>query len=75
MAEIKLTYFPLTGKAEVSRLILAYADVKYEDERISYDEFRAIKEDKSKENHQYIIFLTPLLWGFINVVSWNIDFF
>ena len=66
MAEIKLTYFPTTGRAEVSRLILAHAGVKYEDERISFDQFRAIKEDPSKEkpsiNHifQKISFLQGL---------------
>ena len=79
MAEIKLTYFPLTGRAEVSRLILAHAGVKYEDERISFDQFRAIKEDKSKEkpsikhNHQKL--LTLILQGVVKVVSCNIVFF
>ena len=31
---IKLTYFDINGRASMSRLILAVANVKYEDERI-----------------------------------------
>jgi len=48
MADIKLTYFPLTGKGELIRVILAYAGVKFEDERISFEEFAAMKQDTSK---------------------------
>ena len=32
---IKLTYFDARGRAETSRLILAYAGVDYQDERIT----------------------------------------
>nr|QTW43623.1 GSTsigma3a [Eurytemora affinis] len=35
MAEIKLTYFNTKGRAEISRLILAYAGVRYTDERVN----------------------------------------
>jgi len=34
-SSIKLTYFDARGRAETSRLILAYAGVAYEDERIT----------------------------------------
>ena len=34
MSDIKLTYFYGKGRAEISRLILAFAGVKYEDNRI-----------------------------------------
>ena len=35
MSDIKLTYFYGKGRAEISRLILAFAGVKYEDNRIT----------------------------------------
>ena len=34
-SSIKLTYFDARGRAETSRLILAYAGVDYQDERLS----------------------------------------
>ena len=34
MPSIKLTYFNLRGRGELPRLLLAYAGVSYEDERI-----------------------------------------
>jgi glutathione S-transferase len=34
MSDIKLTYFNVKGRGEISRLILAYAGVEYKDERI-----------------------------------------
>ena len=33
---IKLTYFPIPGRAEVSRLCFAYAGIEIEDNRIDY---------------------------------------
>ena len=33
----KLTYFPVGGRAEGIRAMLAYADFKYEDNRITKD--------------------------------------
>ena len=38
MSDIKLTYFNGRGRAETSRLILAYAGQQYEDCRISFGE-------------------------------------
>jgi len=43
MSDIKLTYFGLKGRAEISRLIFAYAGVDFTDERLSREEFAAIK--------------------------------
>jgi len=43
MSNIKLTYFPARGRAETSRLILAFAGKKYTDERIDFGEFGARK--------------------------------
>ena len=34
-SSIKLTYFDARGRAETSRLILAYANVHFEDERLT----------------------------------------
>jgi len=43
MANIKLTYFNGRGRAETSRLVLAYAGVSYEDERITGEQLAALK--------------------------------
>ena len=42
-SSIKLTYFDARGRAETSRLILAYAGAKYEDERLAGEQFAALK--------------------------------
>ena len=44
MAPVKLTYFNLKGRAELSRLILAEAGVDYEDCRLERDEWAQLKE-------------------------------
>jgi len=43
MANIKLTYFNIPGRAELIRLILAQAEVSFTDERITREEFVALK--------------------------------
>merc|ERR1711936_957440 len=41
--ELRLTYFPARGRAEISRLILAHAGVKFDDIRLSGEEFGKVK--------------------------------
>merc|ERR1711963_1074839 len=41
--EIRLTYFPARGRAEISRLILAHAGVKFDDIRLSGEDFAKVK--------------------------------
>jgi len=43
MPSYTLTYFGLRGLAETTRLMFAYADVPYEDKRITKDEWPAMK--------------------------------
>jgi glutathione S-transferase len=43
-SKIKLSYFAGRGLAEISRILLAQAGVKYEDIRLSQDEWKAKKE-------------------------------
>merc|ERR1711970_1265560 len=43
MSDIKLTYFNLRGRAELSRLILAQAGVEYEDCRIAREDWAQLK--------------------------------
>jgi hypothetical protein len=45
-AKIKLTYFDVRGRAEVSRLILAQAGVAYEDHRIGGEQWAKLKPSK-----------------------------
>ncbi len=46
MADYKLTYFDLQGRAETSRLLLVYGGVQWEDERIEFDKWPAMKESE-----------------------------
>mmetsp|Transcript_34286 Transcript_34286/g.98653 ORF Transcript_34286/g.98653 Transcript_34286/m.98653 type:complete len:236 (+) Transcript_34286:42-749(+) len=41
---LKLTYFNVKGRAELTRLVFAAGDVDYEDERVSRDEMKRRKE-------------------------------
>lgn len=43
MTTYKLTYFNLKGRAELSRFIFAQAGVKYEDKRVTYEEWPDLK--------------------------------
>ena len=40
---VKLTYFPVRGRAEISRLALEYAQVEYEDKRVTMEEWAELK--------------------------------
>ena len=42
--ELRLTYFPARGRAEISRLILAHAGVKFDDIRLSGEEFGKVDQ-------------------------------
>ena len=41
--KIKLTYFNLEGRAELTRMILAQAGVEFEDVRLKREEWLAMK--------------------------------
>ncbi|DBA01377.1 TPA: hypothetical protein N0F65_007274 [Lagenidium giganteum] len=43
MPQLKLTYFDHTGRAEPSRLIMAAASIPFEDERLTHEQFAALK--------------------------------
>ena len=42
----RLHYFPLMGRAEPIRILLAHAQVDYDDVRLSFDTFERMKEQK-----------------------------
>ncbi|KAI6176327.1 Glutathione S-transferase [Aphelenchoides bicaudatus] len=44
MPQYKIVYFPVRGLAEMSRLVLEYAKVPYEDERVEFEKWPALKE-------------------------------
>merc|ERR1712083_279655 len=41
--ELRLTYFPARGRAEITRLILAHAGVKFDDIRLTGEDFAKVK--------------------------------
>ena len=43
---IKLTYFDGKARGELSRLILAFSGVPWEDDRVSFEAWGALKESK-----------------------------
>jgi len=45
MTKLKLSYFDINGRAEVARLILAFAGVEFEDHRFSFEEWATIKPE------------------------------
>merc|ERR1712106_1288663 len=57
MSDIKLTYFPAKGRAEISRLILSYSGVKFTDEELTREQFGALK--------------SSLPWGQIPVLHYH----
>ena len=46
MGKLKLIYFNGRGRGEPARLILAQAGVEYEDERIEFEDWPALKSSK-----------------------------
>ena len=53
MGKMKLTYFNLRARAEIARLILAQAGEDYEDKRIEFSDWPALKPCKiNNSNHQ-----------------------
>ena len=43
MAEYKVSYFPGKGNGEIMRLVLVIAEQKFEDERLTLDEWMKVK--------------------------------
>ena len=42
--EFKLTFFNARGNAEMSRMILAYSGIPFEDKRVTFEEFKQMKK-------------------------------
>ena len=53
MPEYKLTYFNLRGRAELSRLIFAYAGQKFQDVRIEREQWPELKESESMKMNRF----------------------
>lgn len=50
--KIKLVYFNMEGRAELTRLILAQAGVEFEDKRVTREEWMAMKPSKLRSKSQ-----------------------
>ena len=47
MPNYRLVYFDGTGRGETTRMIFDYAGVPYEDKRVSFDDWKSMKESRS----------------------------
>ncbi len=43
MSKIRLTYFDTTGRGELTRILLAYGGIDYEDKRIKGEQWKDLK--------------------------------
>ena len=58
MPSYKLTYFDARGRGEISRMVLAAAGQKYEDDRVKSEDWPKLKPSKGHE----ISFFFPFLF-------------
>ena len=64
MVQYKLTYFSVRGLGEMSRLILHYANVPFEDVRIAQDDWPNYKDSKKKDNSKVAkYFFRDTIWS------------
>ena len=56
-ARLKLSYFDARGRAELTRIIMAYGQIDYEDDRVKMADFKKIKESGALPFDQF-----PILW-------------
>ena len=47
--QVKLVYFPIMGRAEPIRMLLTHAGTDFEDERLSFEAFRLMKQIRTLE--------------------------
>ena len=62
MPSYKLTYFDARGRGEIARMVLAAAGQKYENVRVSFEDWPALKPSKIK--------CFPFFSYFVNVVQY-----
>merc|ERR1712032_1291549 len=53
--ELRLTYFPARGRAEITRLILAHAGIKFDDIRLTGEDFAKVKPILNKAKADEIV--------------------
>ena len=71
MSDIKLTYFPAKGRAEISRLILSYSGVKFTDERLTGEQFGALKSSLPWGQIPVLHYKGQVLCQSISIARWG----
>jgi len=72
---ITLTYFNAKGRAEVSRLILAYAGAQYNDDRISYEEFGTLQSKLRYKQLPKLLYDGEILYQSLTIARFLADEF
>ena len=57
---IKIVYFNLRGLAELSRLIAAYGKIEFEDSRVEFSEWPALKASKLNLTFKVVPLMTQI---------------
>ena len=57
---IKIVYFNLGGLAELSRLIAAYGKIEFEDSRVEFSEWPALKASKLNLTFKVVPLMTQI---------------
>lgn len=67
----RLTYFDLPGRAEPTRLAFAIAGVEFEDRRLSFEEFGALKaQPNTKFQHLPVLEVLPYVYNIVRMYAY-----
>ena len=72
MSDIKLTYWDLKGRGEISRLILSYSGARFTDERLTEAQFNAIRSSLAYGQMHILNYKGQVLYNFNTIARYVI---
>ena len=72
MSDIKLTYWDLKGRAEISRLILSYSGARFTDERLTEAQFNAIRSSLAYGQMHILNYKGQVIYQFNTIARYMI---